>query len=134
MGASSFSPSPMTTTPSTAPPPSTTRMASTAAPSAPSLSPRPMNRAAAMAAASVTRTSSIARVRSGAVPSPEEVIKGPYRLYAALVLLAELEVRHSRPIAPTRRLALGSLYLPTDPLPGFGGLLLAGLVGAFSHE
>src|SRR5579864_3742561 len=50
------------------------------------------------------------------------------------VLLAELEVRHSRPIAPTRRVALGTLYLPTDPPPGFGGLLLAGLVGAFAHE
>jgi len=48
------------------------------------------------------------------------------------VLLAELEVRHSRPIAPTRRVALGDLYLPTDPAPGFGGLLLGGLVGAFA--
>ena len=45
---------------------STTRMALTAAPSAPSLSPRPIHRLAAMAAASVTRTSSIARLRSGA--------------------------------------------------------------------
>ena len=41
-------------------------MASTAAPSAPSLSPRPIQRAAARAAASVTRTSSMARLRSGA--------------------------------------------------------------------
>ena len=48
------------------------------------------------------------------------------------MLLAELEVRHSRPIAPTRRVALGQIYLPTDPAPGFGGLLLAGLVGAFA--
>ncbi len=48
------------------------------------------------------------------------------------MLLAELEVRHSRPIAPTRRVALGQLYLPTDPAPGFGGLLLGGLVGAFA--
>ena len=45
---------------------STTRMALTAAPSAPSLSPRPIHRLAAMAAASVTRTSSMARLRSGA--------------------------------------------------------------------
>src|SRR5581483_5325530 len=44
----------------------TTRMASTAAPSAPSLSPRPTHREAAIAAASVTRTSSSARLRSGA--------------------------------------------------------------------
>jgi hypothetical protein len=55
-------------------------------------------------------------------------------IYAATVLLAELEVRHSRPIAPTRRLALGQLYLPTDPSPGFGGLLLAGLLGAFAGQ
>ena len=50
------------------------------------------------------------------------------------MLLAELEVRHSRPVAPTRRLALGQLYLPTDPAPGFGGLLLAGMIGAFSPQ
>jgi hypothetical protein len=46
------------------------------------------------------------------------------------VLLAELEVRHSRAIAPTRRVALGELWLPTEPAPGFGGLLLAGIVAA----
>ncbi|HVM65323.1 MAG TPA: J domain-containing protein [Acidimicrobiales bacterium] len=50
------------------------------------------------------------------------------------MLLAELEVRHSRPIAPTRRVAIGSLYLPCRPAPGPGGLLLAGLVGAFADE
>jgi len=46
------------------------------------------------------------------------------------VLLAELEIRHSRAIAPTRRVALGDLWLPSDPAPGFGGLLRAGIVGA----
>ena len=46
------------------------------------------------------------------------------------MLLAELEVRHSRPYAPTRRVALGRLYLPTEPSPGHGGLLLAGIVAA----
>lgn len=46
------------------------------------------------------------------------------------MLLAELEVRHSRPYSPTRRVALGRLYLPTDPPPGHGGLLLAGIVAA----
>lgn len=46
------------------------------------------------------------------------------------MLLAELEIRHSRPYAPTRRVALGSLWLPTDPPPGFGGILLAGVVAA----
>src|SRR5579872_150698 len=44
-------------------------MASTAAWSAASLSPRPISRAAASAAASVTRTSSSARLRSGFVDS-----------------------------------------------------------------
>lgn len=47
------------------------------------------------------------------------------------MLLAELEVRHSRPIAPTRRVALGELFLPTDPAPGFGGILLAGIMATF---
>jgi hypothetical protein len=46
------------------------------------------------------------------------------------MLLAELEIRHSRPVAPTRRVALGKLWLPTDPTPGFGGVLLAGVVAA----
>lgn len=47
------------------------------------------------------------------------------------MLLAELEIRHSRDIAPTRRVALGELWLPTEPAPGFGGILLAGIVAAF---
>ncbi|MEY2568544.1 MAG: hypothetical protein QOE35_3073 [Actinomycetota bacterium] len=50
------------------------------------------------------------------------------------MILAELEVRHSRAIAPTRRVALGELYLPVDPSPGFGGLLLAGIVGAWMQH
>src|SRR6266511_391948 len=66
MGALSFSPSPITTTPVIGTEPSTCRMASTAAWSTASLSPKPILRAAAMAAASVTRTSSRARLRSGA--------------------------------------------------------------------
>jgi len=44
------------------------------------------------------------------------------------MLLAELEVWHTRPRAPTRRLALGTLVLPVDPAPGFGGLLLGAVV------
>lgn len=55
---------------------------------------------------------------------------GPSR-YGVRVLLAELEVFHSRPIAPTRRVALGVTVLPTSPAPGFGGLLLGGIVAAF---
>lgn len=44
------------------------------------------------------------------------------------MILAELEVYHSRPVAPTRRVALGESILPVDPPPGFGGILLGGIV------
>jgi hypothetical protein len=44
------------------------------------------------------------------------------------MVVAELEVYHSRPIAPTRRVSLGKSMLPTDPPPGFGGILLGGIV------
>ena len=50
------------------------------------------------------------------------------------MLLAELEVFHSRPIAPTRRVALGPSRLPTDPSPGFGGILLAGIVAGHMDQ
>ena len=84
IGALSFSPSPITTTPRIETVWMSWRMASTAAPSPPFLSPRPTQRPAAIAAASVTRTSSIARLRSGAsrrrsaavVPFPDVVISG----------------------------------------------------------
>lgn len=41
-----------------------------------------------------------------------------------------MEVFHSRAVAPTRRVALGELDLPVSPAPGFGGILLAGVVAA----
>ena len=44
------------------------------------------------------------------------------------MLLAELEIWHSRPIAPTRRVAVGRQLLPLDPAPGFGGLLLGAVI------
>ncbi len=44
------------------------------------------------------------------------------------MLLAELQVWHTRPAVPTRRIALGRLDLPIDPAPGFGGLLLGSVV------
>jgi hypothetical protein len=50
------------------------------------------------------------------------------------VLLAEIEVRHSRAVAPTRRVALGQLWLPTEPPPGYGGILLGGIVAAHLGE
>ena len=45
-----------------------------------------------------------------------------------MVAVAELEIRHSRRVAPTRRVALGDIWLPTSPAPGPGGVLLAGIV------
>lgn len=45
--------------------------------------------------------------------------------------LAELEIFHSRPITPTRRVALGRMQLPVVPPPGPGGVLLAGIVARF---
>ena len=66
IGALSFSPSPITTTPRMPTVEIRVRIALTATPSAPFLSPRPTHRPAAIAAASVTRTSSRARLRSGA--------------------------------------------------------------------
>jgi hypothetical protein len=50
------------------------------------------------------------------------------------MLLAEVETYLSRPIAPTRRVALGRLELPTDPAPGFGGILLGGVVARFAPD
>ncbi|MGK2929966.1 MAG: hypothetical protein ACSLFO_10370 [Acidimicrobiales bacterium] len=44
------------------------------------------------------------------------------------MVLAELQIHHSRPFAPTRRIALGSCQLPVDPAPGPGGVLLGGVV------
>jgi hypothetical protein len=50
------------------------------------------------------------------------------------MLLAELEIFHSRPIAPTRRLALGHLVLPVDPTPGFGGILLGAVMAVHVRD
>jgi hypothetical protein len=50
------------------------------------------------------------------------------------VLLAEMEAFYSRPIAPTRRVALGRLILPCDPAPGYGGILLGGVAARFGPE
>jgi hypothetical protein len=50
------------------------------------------------------------------------------------MLLAEIEIRHSRAVAPTRRVALGPHWLPTEPVPGYGGILLGGIVAAHMGE
>lgn len=47
------------------------------------------------------------------------------------MLLAELELYLSRPVAPTRRVALGDSVLPIGPGLGFGGLLLGAVVARF---
>ncbi|MEC7383479.1 MAG: hypothetical protein VX526_02210, partial [Actinomycetota bacterium] len=44
------------------------------------------------------------------------------------MLLAELEIVHSRSAQPTRRVALGHLVLPVEPAPGLGGILLGAVV------
>lgn len=41
---------------------------------------------------------------------------------------------HSRPYSPTRRVALGHAVLPVDPPPGFGGILLGGIVAAHMND
>ena len=64
IGASSISPSPITTVPSIGSLPSSRRMASTAAWSDFFSAPRPRSRAAATAARSVTRTISMRRERA----------------------------------------------------------------------
>jgi len=50
------------------------------------------------------------------------------------MLLAEIEIYHSRPIAPTRRVALGALDLPCDPAPGVGGVLLGAIAARFTPD
>ena len=85
-------------------------MASTAAPSAPSLSPRPIQRLAAMAAASVVRTRSRARLRSGACRGP------PSRM-----TIVGRPMRHGRALPGQRRYLgpwTGSSSSPSGPLSG----------------
>ncbi len=49
-------------------------------------------------------------------------------------MVAEFEVWHSRPAAPTRRVAISGGHLPVDPTPGYGGLLLAGIVASYAEH
>ncbi len=48
--------------------------------------------------------------------------------------LAELELFHSRPIAPTRRLVVGHVDLPTEPAPGAGGVLVGGIAAHYAPD
>ncbi|MEX1218419.1 MAG: J domain-containing protein [Acidimicrobiales bacterium] len=48
-----------------------------------------------------------------------------------MATLAELKLFCSRDHAPTRRIALGQSHLPCEPSPGFGGVLLGGVVARF---
>jgi len=52
----------------------------------------------------------------------------------AVQVLAELEVFHSRAFSPTRRLALGRRQLPLEPPPGFGPLLLGGIIAVGAED
>ena len=47
------------------------------------------------------------------------------------MLLAELNVRHTRRHVPTRRIALGDVYLPTSG-PAYGAVLLGAVVSEFA--
>ena len=50
------------------------------------------------------------------------------------MLLAELEIYHSRTNAPTRRVALGYTYLPLKNGTGQGAVLLSGIIARFMPE
>src|SRR5574341_350267 len=50
-----------------------------------------------------------------------------------VMVLAELNVRHTRRHMPTRRVALGDTYLPTSG-PAYGGVLLGAVVSEFAPE
>src|SRR5262245_9934210 len=103
----------MTTTPSIDTELRTRRIAATAATSAAFLSPRPIQRPAASAAASVTRASSIARLRSGvcgwSIRPPEGAVTVPVR--PAHVRRARLVGMDARLLAAARD-AIG--FMPDD--------------------
>lgn len=65
---------------------------------------------------------------------PDRIVRQARRYPRTVVVLAELELFCSRPHAPTRRVALGQSNLPCEPSPGFGGVLLGGVVARFVAE
>src|SRR3984893_11968104 len=92
IGASSISPSPITTVPSTSSLPSSRRMASTAAWSDFFSAPRPRSRAAATAARSVTRAISMERTRSSAGLAGTVIVA----IHVPLILLDSNDLRPAR--------------------------------------
>ena len=68
------------------------------------------------------RARPVGRDRRGPAPPlarpPVRLTSAPPAARVGPMLLAELEVWHTRPLAPTRRVALGHLVLPADPPPG----------------
>jgi len=61
----------------------------------------------------------------------DRILGQAWRYPPRVVVLAELEIFCSRPHAPTRRVALGQSSIPCEPAPGFGGVLLGGVVARF---
>src|SRR5439155_24543875 len=128
----------ITTTPRIETELTSSRMASTAAPSPPSLSPRPTQRPAAMAPASVTRTSSRARLRSGA--SPREGLMGPIlplagRRLAAGILAAMTTQPQPAPKPKEPRLLQDGrdMFWSIAPLV-LACIVLAGVLGMCSFQ
>src|SRR5580704_10163374 len=119
IGASSISPSPITTVPSIGKLPSSRRMASTAAWSDFFSAPRPRKRAAATAARSVTRTISMERTRSSAGLAGTVIV-------AIVVPLVLLDSDHLRPP--------GDYTVATHGDEGFAHRILAGRIGDHDHR
>src|SRR5918994_4938766 len=124
----------MTTTPSIETVSRSIRMASTAAPSAPSLSPRPIHLALASAAYSVVRTSSIARLRSGparltpsgGAPTSTRASIGRGRYYAPPVGVGRREARPAKSERPKLDHARWLARLGVDRLAQIAGNQQAG--------
>src|SRR3954468_14813630 len=126
----------MTTTPRIDTEFTSSRMASTAAPSPPSLSPRPTQRPAAMAPASVTRTSSRARLRSGASPRAglmRPILPLPGGCLAPGILAAMTTEPLPAPRPPKPRLLQDGrdMFWSIAPL-GIACIVLAGVLGMCS--
>src|SRR4030095_12353735 len=101
----------MTTVPSMAMTPKAFFMASIAAMSAAASSPRPMKRAEASAAASVTRTSSMARLRSTAPPLlPADALEHAVRLGDEDALVARVALAEAALDAALLLLVVGDVH------------------------